>query len=821
MLLLATLLVAQSGSVSSKLQSARELKQKGAAAEAAAAYEAVLPEVRKSGDAGVLAQALLEAGQSALAAGNYPRALGRGQEATSLFRKRRDLANEALASNLSGSAQLYSGNYSGALDHFRHALELDQKQHDARGEINRLNNIANAYFFQGRYLEALENYETGLRRAEENAHEPWGSSRRQLELTNLAILYEQLGQNQKALDYYKLALAGPSALNAAEHGQLLSNVGTLYRRMGDAVKALEMYREASALLEREHLSDAEIHVLQNVGIALALDLHDSRGASQAFSQALSKATGTGNRRETVLAHLFRGEAAVRTSEWQSASADFAAALEGAREIGATEEEWTALYGQARVQRHDGDSRAALETLRAAIAKIESVRAGLGASSLKADFLANKRDAYDAAIALMLDSGNRDAAVMFGLFEQARARNFRDALGWGTPPALQDVQTRLAPGALLLEYWMGPGRVAAVAISRDGATVLDGPLDDAPVRALPAALRGADWRGAVARIGRAVLRGVPRETRRLLIVPDGSLSLIPFETLPLESGRMAIEEMPVSYLPSAALLLRAPARATPAMPWRRQLLGLGDPAVDSPGAAPDDMRWSRLPQAASELKSIARALPGRAELHLNGDDRKEYLAEGAPLVHLATHAVADTVDASRSRILFTREAGRAGSEYLFRNEVASLPLAGTDLVTLSACDTEAGPMARGEGVQSFSRAFLAAGARATVTTLWRVEDRATAEFMKIFYDNLAHGEAKAEALRNAKLQFLRLGGPHAQPLYWSAFVLNGDGQEPIPPVVSWAWIAAAAFGAVVLLTGCRYLYSRRRYHHSRRHHHPTA
>src|SRR5205807_2201678 len=127
----------------------------------------------------------------------------------------------------------------------------------------------NAYFFQSRYLDALENYEIALRRAQENAREPWSASRRQLALTNLAILYEQLGQNQRALDYYKQALAGPSALDPAEHGQLLSNVGTLYRRLGDAVKALETYREAQKLLSREHLSDAEIHVLQNVGIELA------------------------------------------------------------------------------------------------------------------------------------------------------------------------------------------------------------------------------------------------------------------------------------------------------------------------------------------------------------------------------------------------------------------------------------------------------------------------------------------------------------------------------------------------------------------------
>jgi hypothetical protein len=113
--------------------------------------------------------------------------------------------------------------------------------------------------------------------------------------------------------------------------------------------------------------------------------------------------------------------------------------------------------------------------------------------------------------------------------------------------------------------------------------------------------------------------------------------------------------------------------------------------------------------------------------------------------------------------------------------------------------------RGEGVQSFSRAFLAAGARSTVTTLWRVPDAPTASFMKTFYHHLQRGETRAEALRLAKLRFLGSGSTLSDPHYWAAFVLTGDGRHPIPRAIPWSvatmWaaavavvIAAAAFGA---------------------------
>ena len=254
-----------------------------------------------------------------------------------------------------------------------------------------------------------------------------------------------------------------------------------------------------------------------------------------------------------------------------------------------------------------------------------------------------------------------------------------------------------------------------------------------------------------------------------------------------------------------------------MPWRRRLIGFGDPVVDAPGVLPDDERWSRLPDSAGELRAISHALPGVAEIHAGEDDRKRYLfnsgAAGVPLLHFSTHAAIDLTDPNRSRILFTPESGQRGSEYLFRSEVQALPLGGVDLVTLSACDTERGKLAPGEGIQSFSRAFLAAGARSTVTTLWRVADRPAADLMRLFYEHLGRGETKAESLRAAKLTFLRSRTQLSLPKYWAAFVLTGDGQAPIRPLLSWSWFIGPAIAAALvtfLLYRCCFHRNRRRF-----------
>jgi CHAT domain-containing protein len=855
-LLLALALLAHAQSPDQSLEAARRLKQQGALRPALQAYEALLPDLRSAPD---YPQALLELSQTALALGEYPRAIEAGAEAAAIFRQRADAANESLAANTVGLSQLNRGEYAPALESYERSLQLDRAQHDGRGEITRLSNIGNVYFFQGKYMDALQSYQLALRRVGETAAEPWNPGRRQLVLANLAILYQQLGQYQKALDYYQLALTTGAALPPNEYAQLLSNAGTIYRRLGDPVKALRTYQTAQNLFAREQLSDGQIHVLQNIGIAYALDLGDMPRALDAFARALKLAEATSNRRETVLAHLFRGEALYRMDRIAEAGRDFDLALAGARQIGAVEEQWTAQYGLGRVYRRHGQDARALDTLRQAIAGIESVRSALGAASLKTEFLANKRDVYDAAIDILLQTAAATPAQLFDLFERARSRNLQDALrNRLSLPTFAELQRRLDAHSVLIEYWICPGRVAALWIARGGSGVTTRTLtagDTSGIRqlaaALPAARGNAEWRTQAAQIGQLLLGGIPTgpAVTHLLIVPDGMLYLLPFEALsPGASAQLVVEQFAVSYLPSAALILGTdrpvPRRAFgatwgvpagpgsvpgfSAFPWNRQLVAFGDPLAPAGGVLADDRRWSRLPDAARELHAIAAELPGRSQIYAGSGDLKALLTAGrataVPLLHFSTHATVDPADPNRSRMLFTPEPGNPGSEYLFWPEAAALPLSGVDLVTLSACDTEGGKMVRGEGVQSFSRAFLAAGARSTVTTLWRVADAPTADFMRLFYRHLAQGESKAAALRAAKLSFIRSGNRLAEPLYWAAFVLNGDGRAPIPRVLSWRWIAmwiavwipmsiAAAILAAALI---RWVCRRRRYRRRPRH-----
>ncbi len=105
-----------------------------------------------------------------------------------------------------------------------------------------------------------------------------------------------------------------------------------------------------------------------------------------------------------------------------------------------------------------------------------------------------------------------------------------------------------------------------------------------------------------------------------------------------------------------------------------------------------------------------------------------------------------------------------------HEVYEMDLTQTDLVVLSACETKLGKRSRGDDIIGLNRAFIYAGASSVIATLWKVNDRATKDFMIAFYKQLKHGKSKAEALRTAQRK-IRATYPH--PYYWAGFVLTGD------------------------------------------------
>ncbi|TLS78250.1 CHAT domain-containing protein [Mariprofundus erugo] len=313
------------------------------------------------------------------------------------------------------------------------------------------------------------------------------------------------------------------------------------------------------------------------------------------------------------------------------------------------------------------------------------------------------------------------------------------------------------------------------------------------------------------------------TGKVVFSPDGVLNLVPFAAMQASDGSYLIERMQVSYVTSGRDL----AKGDPGIRPESELYLAADPQFDLAGLSTGEasasrgatrsagfaIQFERLPGTEAEAKMIPAYLQGTKSV-VTGKEATELsvLSVRRPKVmHLATHgfflqdqpefsagtrggkaiqhAVADVPQALpkgyenplvRSGLAFAG-ANHAGETQGDRDglltalEVSGMDLHGTDLVTLSACETGRGEIKSGEGVFGLRRAFALAGARNLIMSLWPVSDEVTATQMQVLYREYGNGSTPARALRQAQLATigeLRQRNSYASPALWAPFIVQG-------------------------------------------------
>jgi CHAT domain-containing protein len=800
---------AADGQFKEQIEKAKKLRNAGSDAEARKILESVLPPLRSQGPSQDLVDTLNNLSDIATMSGEYDHAVQFSRESTTACQNMHDKNCEAQAHSDAGLALSNAGNYDDAATELDLGLKLTEETRNAETVVLILNNLGVVYYYQAKYSEALRTYESALQYVDKAEDKEWAATWRQITMLNEATLFQRLGNFQRAIAIYADIIAHPKKLSPRDVGHIDANMGAIYRHLGDPKEALVNYGYANEYYAKEKDTDGELGTLKNMGIVLALDRKMPLDALRIFGTALALAKKTKNQREVMQALLYRGDTQYLMGRLHEAERDFTSSLAFADQLGTIEEQWKAVYGMGKIALSRGQEEIAEARFRDAIKRIESVRSQLQLS-LTTDFFVDKRDVYDALIKLLLK--RNDAASAFEFMERSRARVFQDRFFGGSlaPDALtlHSIQGRLDSKTALIEFWAGAEGLAAVWVTRDSAGITQTHISTADMDSLGKSVSGLpdnlgkDWQKGFQKISAMLPKGIaPFADNRyshVLIVPDGFLSLVPFELLPTDSGKPLLESRDVAYLPSAVLLLRGALKNASSirLPWQQQLVGFGDPQVI--GSGESSLTSARegmgpLPASGEEISTIARLSAGRVQLFLGPLDQKRSFFEsarsGAALLHVSTHAVADMDDPERSRLLFSPDEPGQPNNYIFLKELYGLDLRGMSLATLSACDTERGRLVPGEGIQAFSRALLAAGSRSALTTLWRVPDQPTSEFMQHFYYFLLKKhKSKSEALRLTKLEFLHSGTALSHPRFWAAFVLNGDGTEPVPRFIPWQALA---------------------------------
>jgi len=288
-----------------------------------------------------------------------------------------------------------------------------------------------------------------------------------------------------------------------------------------------------------------------------------------------------------------------------------------------------------------------------------------------------------------------------------------------------------------------------------------------------------------------------DAENLVIVPDGLLCYLPFETLILgdeqgrERGCYLFENINISYAPSLSALMKLSLNNA-GLNSGKTLLALGDPdySLYAPRGAlglNDSSQILRemyldqgfsigpLPHTEKEVRGISGFLPAdEADILLKDRASEESLKKKRltdyQVIHFACHGFLDERFPQRSALVLSPAGSMAEDGFLQAREIGRLRTHAS-LVVLSACQTGRGTLEKGEGLLGLPRVFMAIGAKSVISALWPIHDQSTSLLMKAFYSGLSRGLGKSRALREAKTDMLRSRFRH--PFYWAAFVLYGD------------------------------------------------
>ena len=385
------------------------------------------------------------------------------------------------------------------------------------------------------------------------------------------------------------------------------------------------------------------------------------------------------------------------------------------------------------------------------------------------------------------------------------------------PSVKKIQSEMDSQTALLEYFLGDSTVYIFSITQNQYNVIEIPklqdfdsLANAYYLSL-AKMKPEDYRVLVPQMYKTLITPVEafiREKQHLVIIPDGVLHRIPFETLaPLVPPKAdfnnityLLNDYNISYHYSVKLYQDQYRQVNQG--GQKDYLGFApvfsDDNIsrrsineDTVGIGASDAkrfrvvqllgeRYSELKHTEREITEIRRLFAeygktGDIYLHQTASEEtvKSDMLINYRFVHFATHGFVDLQEPRLSGLILAQPRNLPAKEdgILFSGEAYNLNL-NADLVVLSACETGFGKIYRGEGAMALTRGFLFSGARNLVTSYWSVLDESTSELMIAFYKNILEGNSFSASLRNAKLSIIS-GKTNAFPGQWGAFILIGN------------------------------------------------
>ena len=592
-------------------------------------------------------------------------------------------------------------------------------------------NLAACYYNLGEFDRATDILQEAIAKVEKGG----GKIYLERDLQDIGHAYELKGDQQKAAEYLVRALKVAVEIGRdRDAADSAGNLGDVYSALGDWDQA-ELYNQESIRIKRS--------------LSLKPDSEDH-----------NRFTSAG--------------IAIGHGRYLDGDQQYLQIISGAK----TDPEllWNAYGELGRSQMRQGRPKDAIPFFEAAVAVVEKKRAELLYVDSQLPFLTRLIKLYQSYLDAFIALGDFDGALAVADSSKAQALSGRfDSALVRRRSSAALVGIARKTGATIVAYWLRPQQSYAWVINPQGVhpVTLAGEkeiaelieqysdsiqrnLSDPQSTRIPS---GEKLFHLLIEPLNGYLPAGSKAGSQVVIVPDGALSALNFETLPVPGAtppRYWIEDVKLAVAPSINVLDRG--NFIPSA--KHELLVIGNP--DNRSAA-----LPSLPSAPVEIANITRHYSANSRrVYENSDAVPQAYRSSNPsqfdAIHFTAHAIASRDSALDSAIYLT-----GGN--LYAREVQDIPLHAT-LVTISACRGIGSRTYQGEGLVGFAWAFLRAGARNVIAGLWDVDDQSTAQLMDVFYGGFSAGKSPAEALRAAKLTLIRSGGNFRKPYYWGAFQL---------------------------------------------------
>ncbi|HKD43914.1 MAG TPA: CHAT domain-containing protein, partial [Myxococcaceae bacterium] len=801
--------------------------------------ERALAIAREIGERGIEATLLNNIAGASIKLGDQQKALNYYKQSLEIKRTLGDRRGEAVTLTQLGSLYLYLRDEEKALANYNESLALRRATGDRRGECVTLANIGWVYVRRGELDKALDYYNQALKLSREIGYRPSEGNA----LHNIGNISRARGDYQRALAYYQEAITIRKAVgDRSGEAYSLLEAATAYRHLGKVEDALEYSREGLVLARAVGDPTLESSALRVVSLSLrdhgeldaarsrldaALALIESRRGKQISTTALRTGSAALTLNSCYREYMQLLMAYHRRDPRKGYDKEAFEAFERARARGFLE-----LLAESGTDIRQGVDPALVQ-------RESALRNQLNAQAERHTRLlaAKHSDEEIASVTKKIDELTAELQDVEAEIKRTSPRYA--ALLQPQPLRLSEIQSLLDEKTLLLEFALDDERSYLFAVTAGALRSYELPNRveiERKARNLhellavhPAARRestagknknaAAEWEREAAALSQMVLVPVASQlgTKRLLLIPDGALHLVPFGALPVPRGRggtpprgpiivehelvvapsastlaalrrlkshaagksVAVLADPVFDAQDSRVLVSHRAKAEPGVELAMSVPPPLEPTLRSAGVLGPEGRMTRLAFSRQEAEAILALAPAKDEMRALDFAASRATATAAELaefrvIHFATHALVDTRRPELSGIVLSLvdENGEAVDGFLRLHDIYNLKLS-ADLVVLSACRTALGKELRGEGLLGLTRGFMYAGAPRVAASLWPVDDEATAELMKEFYRGMLQRELRpAAALRAAQIVIQKQQLWRA-PYYWAGFVLQGD------------------------------------------------